>query len=152
MRSEAKTAEAYLAELPEERRDAMSLLRDTILAHLPSGFEEVMNYGMIGYVVPHNTYPEGYHSDPKQPLPFLNIASQKHYIAVYHAGIYADKEIYDWFLGEYPNYMTTKPDMGKSCIRFKKVDTIPYDLIGQLCEKISVAEWINIYEKKVKKR
>lgn len=152
MRSEAKTPEAYLAEIPEDRRTAMSQLRDTILSHLPKGFEEVMNYGMIGYVVPHSTYPDGYHCDPKQPLPFLNIASQKHYIAVYHAGIYADKDTLDWFLGEYPKYLSTKPDMGKSCIRFKKVNTIPYELIGQLCEKISVAEWIDIYEKQVKKR
>ena len=152
MRSEAKTPEAYLAELPEERRAAMARLRDTILSHLPKGFEEVMNYGMIGYVVPHSTYPDGYHCDPRQPLPFLNIASQKHYIAVYHSGIYADKATLDWFLGEYPKYLSSKPDMGKSCIRFKKVDTIPYELIGQLCEKISVAEWIDIYEKQVKKR
>ena len=152
MRSEAKTPEAYLAELPEDRRVAMSRLRDTIVSHLPKGFEEVMNYGMIGYVVPHSTYPDGYHCDPRQPLPFLNIASQKHYIAVYHSGIYADKATLDWFLREYPRYLSTKPDMGKSCIRFKKVDTIPYELIGQLCEKISVAEWIEIYEKQVKKR
>ncbi len=141
-----------MAELPDERREPMSRLRNTILTHLPSGFEEVMNYGMIGYVVPHSTYPEGYHCDPKQPLPFMNIASQKHYIAVYHSGIYADKEILDWFVGEYPKYMSTKPDMGKSCIRFKKVDSIPYELIGQLCEKISVQEWIDTYEKQVKKR
>ncbi len=152
MRSEAKTPEAYLAELPDERKEPMSRLRNTILTHLPSGFEEVMNYGMIGYVVPHSTYPEGYHCDPKQPLPFMNIASQKHYIAVYHSGIYADKEILDWFVGEYPKYMSAKPDMGKSCIRFKKVDSIPYELIGQLCEKISVQEWIDTYEKQVKKR
>ena len=141
-----------MAELPDERREPMSRLRNTILTHLPSGFEEVMNYGMIGYVVPHSTYPEGYHCDPKQPLPFMNIASQKHYIAVYHSGIYADKEILDWFVGEYPKYMSTKPDMGKSCIRFKKVDSIPYELIGQLCEKISVQGWIDTYEKQVKKR
>ncbi|MEN8799586.1 MAG: DUF1801 domain-containing protein [Flavobacteriaceae bacterium] len=151
MRSEAKTVKAYLESLPEERRGAMDRLRATIKAHLPRGFSEEMNYGMIGYVVPHDLYPDGYHCDPKLPLPFINIASQKNYIAFYHMGIYARKELFDWFTKTYPKHVKTKLDMGKSCIRFKNIDTIPYELLGQLCTKISPREWIETYESVVKK-
>ncbi|MGB5236497.1 MAG: DUF1801 domain-containing protein [Flavobacteriaceae bacterium] len=151
MRSEAKTVEAYLASLPEERKEAMNRLRVTINLHLPKGFAEVMNYGMIGYVVPHDLYPEGYHCDPKLPLPFINIASQKNYIAFYHMGIYADKELFNWFTKTYPKHVKTKIDMGKSCIRFKKIDTIPYKLLGLLCSKITPQVWIENYESAVKK-
>jgi hypothetical protein len=129
----------------------MHKLRSTILENLPEGFEEVMSYGMIGYVVPHEIYPPGYHCDNKLPLPFINIASQKHFIALYHMGIYADPELLDWFTTAYAKLITTKVDMGKSCIRFKKSELIPFDLIGELCEKITVKEWINTYEAVVKR-
>jgi len=151
MQSNAKTPKEYIAELPQDRKQPIRNLRDTILKNLPEGFQEVMSYGMIGYVVPHSIYPDGYHCSPDLPLPFMNLASQKNFVAVYHAGIYASEELYNWFVGEYPKYVKTKLDMGKSCIRFKKMDTIPYSLIGELCTKMSVKEWINIYEKNIKK-
>lgn len=151
MTSNAKTPDAYLDQLPEERKVAMGKLRKRILDNLPDGFEETMNYGMIGYVVPHKLYPDGYHCDPKLPLPFMNIASQKNFIAVYNSAIYAKKEIFDWFVSEYPKYCKNRPDMGKSCIRFKKLDDIPYQLIGELASKMSVSEWIRLYEISIKK-
>ena len=120
MSNKAASPQEYIAQLPEERRETMSHLRKTILENLPTGFEEQISYGMLGYVVPHSLYPEGYHCDPKLPLPFINLASQKNYIALYHSGIYAKKELLDWFVSEYPKHCTTKLDMGKSCIRFKK--------------------------------
>ncbi len=151
MRSDAKSPEEYLAELPEDRRSAMAQLRNVIKENLPSGFKEVMSYGMIGYVVPHEIYPDGYHCNPALPLPFLNIASQKNYIAVYHSGIYASPELLQWFIEEYPKHVSAKLDMGKSCIRFKNIDRIPYDLIGQLCTKMSTDQWIQVYESQVKR-
>ncbi len=150
MKSNASTPEAYIAELPEERKRAISLIRETILQHIPKGFEETINYGMIGYVVPHSIYPDGYHCTPELPLPFINLASQKNFIALYHAGIYADKKLLDWFTQEYPKHVKTKLDMGKSCIRFKKMENIPYELIGTLCTKMSVQQWIDIYESAIK--
>jgi len=127
----AKTVAAYLKTLPDDRREAMTKLRKVIADNLPKGFKEVLgDYGMPCWVVPHSRYPEGYHCDPKQPLPFLSIASQKSHVAVYHMGIYADPKLLAWFRKEYPKHVKTKLDMGKSCIRFKKVETIPYELIG----------------------
>lgn len=151
MQSNAVTVDAYISELPEERRAAIIKLRKEVKKHLPKGFEEVMSYGMIGYVVPHKLYPSGYHCDPKLPLPFLNIASQKNFIAVYHMGIYAKQELLDWFVKEYPKYTTSKLDMGKSCIRFKKPEQIPFELIGVLASKITPAEWIKLYEHNYKR-
>ncbi|MFT4736701.1 MAG: hypothetical protein ACI8QD_002850 [Cyclobacteriaceae bacterium] len=151
MQNKATSLEEYLKQIPEERQHGMHKLRSTILENLPEGFEEVMSYGMIGYVVPHEIYPPGYHCDNKLPLPFINIASQKHFIALYHMGIYADPELLDWFTTAYAKLITTKVDMGKSCIRFKKSELIPFDLIGELCEKITVKEWINTYEAVVKR-
>ncbi|NNG11390.1 MAG: DUF1801 domain-containing protein [Arenibacter sp.] len=150
MQSTATTVEQYLQELPEERKEVVGKLREVILENLPKGFEECMNYGMLGYVVPHSLYPEGYHCDPKLPLPFMNLASQKNFVAVYHMGIYSDPSIMDWFLAQYPKHCKTKLDMGKSCIRFKNLSNVPYGLIGQLASKISVAEWISTYETVVK--
>lgn len=146
MQSKAATIEQYLSELPEERQAPMEKLRQTILDNLPAGFTEGMGYGMIGYVVPFTKYPGGYHCDPKLPLPFASIASQKNNIALYHMGVYANPELLKWFTEEYPKHSKTKLDMGKSCIRFKKVDQIPYELIGELMSKISVDEWIETYE------
>ncbi len=146
MVSDAKTISNYLATIPNERLIVFKLLRDSILKHLPKGFEECMNYGMIGYVVPHKIYPNGYHCDPKLPLPFVSLASQKNFIALYHMGMYADQKILDWFVAEYPKHCKKKLDMGKSCIRFKHMDDIPFDLIGLLMQKMTVKDWIKCYE------
>lgn len=152
MQYDAKTPDEYIDVIPEERKEAMRNLRKVIKENLPKGFSEEINYGMIGYVVPHSIYPDGYHCDPKLPLPFMNIASQKNFIAVYHGGIYADPSLMKWFVSEYPKYVKTKLDMGKSCIRFKKIDQIPLKLIGELASKITVQEWIKIYQSNVKKK
>jgi hypothetical protein len=129
----------------------MLKLRNAIKENLPQGFEEVISYGMLGYVVPHSIYPSGYHCDAKLPLPFINLASQKNFIALYHMGIYADKNLESWFVSEYPKHVKTKLYMGKSCIRFKKMDDIPFDFIGELAAKVSVEDWILNYEKAFKK-
>jgi uncharacterized protein YdhG (YjbR/CyaY superfamily) len=151
MQSKATTPEQYLSELPEDRKEAMLKLRNAIKENLPQGFEEVISYGMLGYVVPHSIYPSGYHCDPKLPLPFINLASQKNFIALYHMGIYADKNLESWFVSEYPKHVKTKLDMGKSCIRFKKMDDIPFDFIGELATKVTVEDWISNYEKAFRK-
>lgn len=151
MQSKTKTPQEYEETLPDERKQTISRLRKVILKNLPKGFTEEMSYGMIGYVVPHTLYPQGYHCNPKLPLPFMSIASQKNFIAVYHMGIYADPDLLAWFNNEYPNYSKTKLDMGKSCIRFKKINEIPYDLIGKLAAKMTVQQWIALYEKQFKK-
>ena len=147
MTSKATTPEQYLRELPAERKEPVTQLRNTILKNLPKGFKEVMGYGMIGYVVPHEIYPAGYHCDPKLPLAFMNIASQKNFIALYHMGIYGSSKLLKWFVEEYPKHTTAKLDMGKSCIRFKKPEHIPYKLIGELVKKVTVKDWIETYEK-----
>ncbi|NVN16740.1 DUF1801 domain-containing protein [Muricauda sp. HICW] len=151
MTIDAKSPDEYIAKLPVERQEAVSKLRDTVKQNLPTGFEECINYGMIGFVVPHSMYPDGYHVDPTLPLPFINIASQKNFVALYHSGIYADPNVHDWFVSEYPKHVKTKLDMGKSCIRFKNINTIPYQLIAALCQKITPQEWIALYEKNTKK-
>lgn len=152
MTSDAKTPEEYIAGLPEERKGPIGKLRKTILDNLPGGFKEGMGYGMLAYVVPHSMYPDGYHCDPKLPLPFINLASQKNYVALYHSGIYSNKDLHDWFVGEYPKHAKNKLDMGKSCIRFKKMDQIPYGLIGELCAKMTPQEWIGLYESVIKNK
>ena len=146
MTSTAATPEAYLKQLPADRKEAFGKLRDSILKNIPKGFKEGMQYGMLGYYVPHELYPAGYHCDPKLPLPFLCIASQKNFIALYHMGIYASPEILKWFVSEYPKHCSTKLDMGKSCIRFKNPELIPHKLIGQLMKKFTVKDWIRVYE------
>lgn len=151
MTHKANTPEEYLQAIPEERQAVMNKLHKTILDNLPEGFKSEMSYGMIGYVVPHTKYPDGYHCNPKLPLPFMNIASQKNFIAVYHMGIYADPDLMAWFVAEYPKYVKTKLDMGKSCIRFKKIETLPYELIGQLAAKMTPDDWIARYESAVKR-
>lgn len=151
MISKAKTPEAYLAELPPERKEVVAKLRQVILDNLPEGFEETMNYGMIGYVVPHSIYPGGYHCTPEMPLPFMSLASQKNHIGFYHMGIYAEPKLMEWFTSEYPKHSSRKLDMGKSCIRFKNMKDIPYALLGELVRKMSVDEWIALYEKNIKR-
>ena len=152
MQSTAKTVNDYLNELPEERKSAFLKLRNSILNTIPKEFEEEMSYGMIGYVVPHSIYPDGYHCTPTLPLPFMNIASQKNFIALYHMGIYAIPELLEWFTAEYPKHSPQKLDIGKSCIRFKKMDQIPFDLIAALAGKMSVEDWISCYETQIKNR
>ncbi|MFV0266348.1 MAG: DUF1801 domain-containing protein [Draconibacterium sp.] len=151
MKIEAHSPEEYIAQVPEERKAALHKLRQVICENLPNGFQEAMSYGMIGFVVPHSLYPAGYHVNPAEPLPFISLASQKNFMAVYHFAMYADPEIYDWFVGEYPKHSKTKLDMGKSCIRFKKPGQIPFDLIGELAAKLSPEQWIELYESKLKK-
>ena len=151
MFSAAATAEQYLNELPADRKEPVRLLRDTVLKNLPKGFKETIGHGMLNYVVPHSLYPAGYHCNPQQPLPFAAIASQKNFIAFYHMGIYSQPDLLNWFAEEYPKHSKTRLDMGKSCIRFKKPDQIPYKLIGELSKKINVKDWINIYETTIKK-
>lgn len=150
MQIKSNNPEEYIAQLPEERILYFNELRKTILENIPKGFEEQMSYGMIGYVVPKSTYPAGYHCNTTLPLPFVNIASQKNFIALYHMGIYANSALLDWFISEYPKHCKRKLDMGKSCIRFKKAEEIPFELIAQLMQKISVQEWIDLYEKNIK--
>lgn len=147
MQSSATTPNQYIDSLPEERKKVMQELRAVIQKNLPKGFEERMQYGMIGYVVPHTLYPAGYHVDPILPLPFLSIASQKNFIALYHFGLYSDADLLAWFQKEYAQKVSTKLDMGKSCIRFKKIDAISFDLIGELAAKITPQQWIEMYEK-----
>ncbi|CAN5688636.1 DUF1801 domain-containing protein [soil metagenome] len=151
MQSQALTPQEYVDSLPGDRKQAINELRKVILKNLPEGFCEVMGYGMLAYVVPHSLYPAGYHCDPRQQLPFISIASQKNFIAIYHMGIYADEKLLNWFTDEYKHQGNTKLDMGKSCIRFKKPELIPFDLIGKLASKITPEEWIAVYETKFKR-
>lgn len=151
MQYNANTVDEYINQLPEDRKIVLTKLRSIINKNLPKGFVEQINYNMPGYVVPHSKYPGGYHCSPELPLPFMNIASQKNFVALYHSGIYASPEIHDWFVSEYPKHCKRKLDMGKSCIRFKKMDDIPYELIGELVRKITVDQWIELYEKNVKR-
>jgi uncharacterized protein YdhG (YjbR/CyaY superfamily) len=147
----ADSPETYISQLPEDRKEAFEKLRKTIKENLPEGFQETMSYGMIGFVIPHSVYPSGYHVNPKEPVPFIGLGSQKHYIALYHMGIYAHPEISAWFQSEYPKHVKTKLDMGKSCIRFKRMDSIPYDLIAELCRKITMEDYLHDYNLMVKK-
>lgn len=151
MQSKATTPQQYLKELPADRKEAVTQLRNAIVKNIPKGFKEEMSYGMLGYVVPHDLYPDGYHCNPKLPLPFVCVASQKNCIALHHMGIYGSPELLKWFTTEYPKHSKSKLDMGKGCVRFKKPDDIPYKLIGELMKKISVKDWINTYEKNWKK-
>ena len=151
MSTKPTTVEEYMSTVPEERKVAFQKLRKTILDNLPKGFHEELSYGMIGYVIPHSIYPDGYHCNPKLPLPFANIANQKNFIAFYHMGMYGSKELYDWFVAEYPKHCKYKLDMGKSCVRFKKVDDIPFELIGQVMQKMNLEEWVSMYEMNMKR-
>jgi hypothetical protein len=151
MKADGKTIAEILANLPEDRKEPFIKLHETIVKNLPKGFEPGISYGMIGYVVPHTLYPAGYHCKPSEPLPFASLASQKASINFYHMGIYANPELLEWFTSEYPKHSKQKLDMGKSCIRFKKPEHIPYDLIGQLMTKMSAEDWISLYESNLKK-
>lgn len=151
MKAPGVTVAAILENIPEDRKEAFHKLHQTIVDNLPSGFEAGISYGGLGYVIPHSLYPAGYHCKPSEPLPFAGLASQKNSINFYHMGIYSDSALLDWFVAQYPNYSSQKLDMGKSCIRFKKLDQIPYDLIAELMQKMSAQDWINLYERMLKK-
>jgi uncharacterized protein YdhG (YjbR/CyaY superfamily) len=152
MQSTASTVGEYIESLPEERQKPILELRKVIKKNLPKGFKEVMSYGMVGYVVPHSVYPAGYHCNPKLPLPYINIASQKNFITIYHMGIYGDTNLMNWFLAEYQKIFNSKPDMGKGCIRFKKPEQIPFTLIGELVAKVSLEGYLKRYETNIKNR
>ena len=151
MQSKATTVEDYLKEIPEERKAPMIKLRKLIKKNLPKGFKEGMDCGMMGYCVPHSIYPKGYHVNPKQALPFIGLASQKNNITLYHMCVYGDTKLAKWFRDEYAKAGVGKLDMGKCCIHFKKMDKIPYDLIAELCAKVTVEDWIRIYESNLKR-
>lgn len=151
MQYKANSPEDYIKQVPEERQATLKKLRNVIKKNLSKEFEEGIQYGMIGYYVPHSIYPDGYHCKPSEPLPFMSFASQKNSVNLYHMGIYAKKELYDWFVTEYPKHCKRKLDMGKSCIRFKYLEDIPIKLIGELTAKMSADEWIDIYETNYKK-
>lgn len=149
MEYNVNSVEEYIAALPEDRRQVIQQLRNVILSNLPEGFSEQISYGMISYVVPLSIYPKGYHVKKKEPLPFLSFASQKNHIALYHMGLYGNKDIEKWFAEEYTKRVSAKLDMGKSCIRFRNPALIPYDLIAELCKKITVDDYINQYEQTI---
>jgi uncharacterized protein YdhG (YjbR/CyaY superfamily) len=151
MKVKASNVEEYFQNIPEDRIEPMQKLRKTILDNMSEGLEEGLSYGMPGYYVPHSVFPGGYHCDPKLPLPFVSIASQKNFIAFYHMGMYANKELYNWFVAEYPKHCKYKLDMGKSCVRFKKVEDIPYELIAEVMKRMSMEDWIELYESSIKK-
>jgi hypothetical protein len=146
MKAAGTTVEEILANIPEDRAKAFNQLHQVIMTNLPQGFEAAISYGGLGYVVPHSVYPAGYHCKPSEPLPFAGIASQKNSINFYHMGIYANPDLLQWFVSEYPRHSNQKLDMGKSCIRFKKPEEIPFALIGELMTKISTNDWIAQYE------
>lgn len=151
MKTPGNSVQDIIDNQPEERKEAFSKLHHVIVENLPKGFEPALSYGMLGYVVPHSIYPAGYHCKPSEPLPFASIASQKNSINFYHMGVYAKPDLLDWFVAEYPKHSNQKLDMGKSCVRFKKIEEIPYDLIAQLMRKMTVEDWIEIYETNYKK-
>ena len=149
MPNKPSTVKEYVDQLPEVRKEPFLKLREVVLENLDSQFKETISYGMLGYVVPHSKFPDGYHCDPKLPLPFANLANQKNFIAFYHMGLYAQKDLHEWFTAEYPKHAKYKLDMGKSCIRFKKMDDIPFELIGELCKRMSSDQWIALYKKEI---
>lgn len=151
MQIQATSVEDYLEQIPVERRETFAKLIETIKNNLPEGYSQGFSYGMLGWAVPLERYPDGYHCAANTPLPFLSIASQKNFVALYHMGMYAKPELLEWFQTEYPKHSKRKLDMGKSCVRFKKMEDIPFELIAELCQKMSVDEWIALYEKNYKK-
>jgi len=150
MQISSSNIDDYIEKVSDVYRPAIKQLRELLLENLPDGFVEAINYGMPSFVIPHSIYPNGYHCDPKLPLPFISFAAQKNFIAFYHMGIYANPELLNWFVSEYPKYSTAKLDMGKSCIRFKKPEQIPFELLAELTRKMTAQDWIQLYENNVK--
>jgi uncharacterized protein YdhG (YjbR/CyaY superfamily) len=151
MNSNAATVEEYLESMDPKWKDLIGKLKKSLEENLPEGFEETMSYGMIGFVVPHSIYPKGYHVNPKEPLPFISLAAQKNNVSLYHMGIYDDEGLLDWFNERYMKDIGRKPNIGKSCIRFKKESDVPYQLLEDLFQKISVEDHIKSYEESMKK-
>jgi Domain of unknown function (DU1801) len=145
----ARTPDEYIAGLPDDRREIVAAMRKVINDNLPAGFKETSSYG-IGWVVPHSLYPPGYHCDPKQPLGFMGLASQKNYISLYSMCLYGANKHLEWFQNEWPKYSNKKLNMGKSCIRFSKPEDVPLELIGKLAARVTPRQWIEIYEKALK--
>ncbi|AZI21057.1 DUF1801 domain-containing protein [Chryseobacterium taklimakanense] len=152
MKTEAENVKDFLEKVPEERKEVIKKLYKTISQNLPEGFAEGISNGMMGWVVPLDIYPAGYHCTPGKPLPFLGMASQKNSVNLYHMEIYAKPELHDWFVAEFSKHSKKKLDMGKSCIRFKKPEDIPYELIGELAKKMTSEEWVNLYESQYKSK
>lgn len=151
MKAVGNTVEEILSSVPDDRKEAFNKLHQIIVKNLPKGFEAAISYGGLGYVVPHKLYPSGYHCKPSEPLPFAGLASQKNSINFYHMGIYSDPNLYKWFTEEFPKHTKQKMDIGKSCIRFKKMNDIPFELIGELMKKVSVNDWVSLYESNLKR-
>ncbi|MFT6732566.1 MAG: hypothetical protein ACJAS9_000747 [Polaribacter sp.] len=151
MQIEAKNVDDYLAKVPKDRQPYFSKLHEEVINNLPKGFEVGMGYSMISYYVPHSIYPDGYHCTPSDPLPFASIGVQKNFIGFYHMGIYSKPELKDWFVDEYGKHCKYKLDMGKSCVRLKKPEFIPFELFGELMGKMSCEEWIEVYESLIKR-
>lgn len=151
MQIAAENTEKYIAEIPQERRAAFTKLVETIRKNIPHGFTEMMQYSMPSWSVSLKDYPPGYHCAADTPLPFLSVANQKNSVNLYHMGIYANTALHDWFIEEFPKHSSRKPDMGKSCIRFKKPDDIPFDLIAELVQKITPEDWVELYESQMKR-
>ncbi|KMQ61271.1 hypothetical protein ACM39_17800 [Chryseobacterium sp. FH2] len=151
MQIQATSIEDYISKIPEDRQTVFKKLFDLINDHLPKGFQETNSYGMVGWAFPLEAYPAGYHCTPGSPLPFMALASQKNFIAFYHMGMYAKPDLLDWFVSQFPKYSKRKLDMGKSCIRFRKLDDIPFELIAELSKKMTVENWIECYESNFKK-
>ena len=145
MTSQAKTVEEYLQALPGDRRAAISTVRETILANLPKGYEVRMNYGMIGYVVPHSIYPAGYHCNPAQPLTYASLGSQKNHIALYLMCVYGHAETAAWFRKAW-EATGKKLDMGKACVRFKRLEDVPLEVVGQVIARTPVKQYIATIE------
>lgn len=152
MKTETQDLKVYIDQLPEERKPGFEKLYDTIKDSLPKGFSEEFSYGMPSFVISLKDYPEGYHCAKDIALPFLSLANQKNFIALYHMGMYAKPEILEWFQNEFPKHSKKKLDMGKSCVRFKKSEEIPFELIGELAKKMTPKEWIEVYEKNFKRK
>jgi hypothetical protein len=144
--SDAATVEEYLAGLPEDRRAAIAAMRQVILSNLPEGYEESMQGGMIGYAVPHSLYPKGYHANPRQPLPFVSLANQKNHMALYLMCVYGDESTEQWFREEWAR-SGKKLDMGKSCVRFKRLHDVSLEAIGGVIARTPVADYVSRYEK-----
>ena len=147
----AKSIEEYIKSLPDDRIEVVHKLINVIEDNIPFGYVKIMNYNMPSFVIPHSIYPAGYHVTPDLPLPFIGVASQKNHIGFYHMGLYADSKLLDWFIAEYSKLCKSKLNMGKSCIRFKKMEDIPYGLVGELSKKMTIQDWISIYEKNLKR-
>ena len=151
MKVNASNIEEYIEKVPADKKKAVEELRKVVKKNIPKGFKEELSYGSIGFVIPHSLFPHGYHCNPELPLPFINIAAKKNYISLHHMGVYADKKLLDWFVKEYPKHSKSKLDMGKACIRFKKVEDIPYKLIGELTTKVTAEKWMEVCSKYAKK-